>query len=65
MKCDMTFQTDVAFQNIGCVSDLGPHAKNGLIWVGFEKNGICACDCHKILDVGRAWAKRHKYQKVD
>ncbi len=27
MKCDMAVQTEVALQNIGYVSDLGPHMK--------------------------------------
>lgn len=36
MKCDMTRQTDVALQNNGYVSDVGPHMK--VSWVGFERN---------------------------
>lgn len=34
MKCDMTVQTEVALQNIGYVSGLGPHTK--VAWIGFE-----------------------------
>ncbi len=40
MKCDMAVQTEVALQNIGYVSDLGPHMK--VAWALFENNRICA-----------------------
>lgn len=53
MTCDMA---EVAIQNVSCLSDLGPHAKNGLGWI-WKKSDLCWSDCHKILDVGHLWAK--------
>lgn len=38
MKCEMTIQTEVASQNHGCISDLGPHRK--VTWIRFEKIGF-------------------------
>ena len=35
--CDLAVQTEVAFQKIGYVSDLGPHTQ--VAWVAFEKIG--------------------------
>ncbi len=38
MKCDMAVQTEFALQNIGYLSDLGPHMK--VAWAWFEKIGF-------------------------
>ncbi len=38
MKCDMAVQTEVALQNTGYVSDLGPHME--VAWAWFEKIGF-------------------------
>ncbi len=53
----MAVQTEVALQNIGYVSDLGPHMK--VAWAWFEKNRICAVQTViRKSDMGHIWAKK-------
>ncbi len=49
MKCDVAIQTEVALQNIGYASDLGPHMK--VAW-GSKKWDLCCSDCHKKIRYG-------------
>ncbi len=57
MKCDMAVQTEVALQNIGYVSDLGPHMKVGWDWL--KKNRICAVQTViRKSEMGHIWAKK-------
>ncbi len=57
MKCDVAVQTDVARQNIGYVSDLGPHMK--VAWAWFEKIRIHAFQTViRKSDMGHIWAKK-------
>ncbi len=57
MKCDMANQTEVTLQNIGYVSDFGPHMK--VSWAWFEQNRIFAVQTIiRKYDMGHIWAKK-------